>query len=68
MKLLNDTQMKVFKQIVYLNKSTIGKIAQATGMHRQPLTTLQRKDKPGQTPDTSQRQHQGATQKGFFAP
>jgi hypothetical protein len=40
----------------------------ATGMHRQPLATLQRKDKPGQTPNTSQRHHQRAAQKEFFAP
>ena len=31
---LNDTQMNVFKAVVYLDKSTIGRIAQHTGMHR----------------------------------
>jgi sugar-specific transcriptional regulator TrmB len=40
MMLLNSSQMKVFTEIVYLHNSTIGKIAQATGMHRQSVKII----------------------------
>jgi len=36
MNILNNAQMKVFEEIVR-QKSTIGKIAQGTGMHRQSV-------------------------------
>lgn len=38
--ILNNTQAKVFNAIVYLNRCTIGKIAQFTGMHRHSVKVV----------------------------
>lgn len=40
MTLLSKSQMQVFKAVILLNKSTIGKIAQQTGMHRQSVKII----------------------------
>jgi hypothetical protein len=37
---LNESQNKVFRQVILLHKSSIGKIAQATGMHRQSVKII----------------------------
>jgi len=38
--ILNEAQMNVFKAVVYLDTSTIGKIAQTTGMHRRSVKII----------------------------